>query len=238
VRHAFRSTFARQLVCIAVPFVAGFTLLTPHALASTLTVSFPTTSSLRQQATVTISGETDASDCDPNDGCGIDVYLVPPGGYCSSNEDDVGGEKNSSEIISDYSPQLDGSPDFGNYSDSALPTPFTEPGVYSVCGFLYSDSYLGWGSSNDLSYTAGTIDVPAPPLAACLVPKFAGLTEREMIHRLLEAHCAGGEIIRIRSRLRDGQVVHLGAKPGATLARGSLVRIYISKGEPRRRHRR
>jgi hypothetical protein len=229
VVHAHHRKYARHLACFTAPFVVSLMLITPHALASTLNVSFPTTSQVGQQVTVTVSGETDTTDCDSNDGCDIDVYLVPPGGYCSSNENDVGSESGSTEIINDYSP------DFGNYSNSALPTPFTAPGAYSVCGFLNSDS-IGGGS--ELTYTTGTIQVSEPPPAVCVVPTYTGLTARQTIRRLLAAHCAGGRIITIRSRLEVGQVVRLGDKTGTTLAHGTQVRIYVSKGEPRRRHRR
>lgn len=148
---------------------------------------------------------------------------MPPGGYCDSDEWDVSNENGSDEVINNYSPA------FGPYSTSALPAPFTAPGTYSVCGFLYVNN------GHQLIYTTGTIAVSQRPPAPCVVPSYAGLTQREMIHRLLGAHCTGGRIIPVRSRLRSGQVVKLGARPGTRLAHGTEVSIYISRGEQRRR---
>jgi hypothetical protein len=227
VLHAHHRKYAKHLACFTAPFVVSLMLITPHALASTLNVSFPATSQVGQQVTITASGETDTTDCDSNDGCGISVYLLPPGGFCSSDQNDVINENGSNEV-------LNLNPAFGDYSNSALPPPFTAPGTWTVCGFLNNDTIF----YSQLSFTTGTIQVSEPPPVACVVPKYAGLTERQIIRGLLRAHCTGGRIIAVRSRLRKGQVVRLGDRPGTQLAHGAEVRIYISRGEPRRRNRR
>jgi hypothetical protein len=211
------------MLAVLAPFVAALAIFTPTALAdSSLSVTFPATASFGQQVTITASGVTDASDCADSNAdlsCTIDVYLVPPGGYCSNDENTVSNETGADETLNGYQPET-----FGSFSTSALPPPLKAAGTWSVCGFL------NVGYTGQLTYTIGTIQVAAPVPADCVVPKYGGLTLRQVVRRLTASSCAGGRISYVHSKVPKGRVVRLSAKSGTHLKHDAEINIVISQG--------
>ncbi len=65
----------------------------------------------------------------------------------------------------------------------------------------------------------------------CTVPKVAkGTTLRVATSRLRSAHCALGTVSKVRSRVRRGRTVSLGARAGRHYPSGHKVAVRISRG--------
>lgn len=65
----------------------------------------------------------------------------------------------------------------------------------------------------------------------CTVPKVAkGTTLRVATSRLRRAHCALGTVTKVRSRVRRGRTVSLGARAGRHYPSGHKVAVRISRG--------
>jgi hypothetical protein len=205
---------------IVTPITQVITFRSPRGTISA-TVN-PLTPTPGQQATVTVTGSSEAPEK-------VFAKIRTAGGApCAPTyEADTGSDLIEGQNVN------------GSFSDQATTTQ-SKAGTYLICLWLAS-------SANDTSPIAGpqpetfTVASPPPPPPPCVVPAFSSRMHLSTVEqRIRAAHCAVGRVIYVRSRhVRKGMVVHLGSRPGTHLASDARITIIVSSGNPRRhRHRR
>lgn len=175
----------------------------------------PVTPSPGQQATVTVTGASEAPER-------VYARVRAEGAPCAQTYDaDTG-----TGLIGDTNVN-------GSFSVQATTTQ-QRAGNYVVCLWLAT-------SSNDTAPVAGPQPVPftvaAPPPPPCVVP---GVTRKSLAtakRRIRAAHCSAGRVTRRHSRsVRRGAVIRSTPKAGTQLASGAAVRLVVSSGPKKRRH--
>jgi PASTA domain len=71
---------------------------------------------------------------------------------------------------------------------------------------------------------------PPPPVTKCHVPKVVGKTLARAKTKIRAAHCSVGRVTKVRSQKKKGTVVKQRPAAGKTLAAGSKVRLWVSRG--------
>lgn len=134
-------------------------------------------------------------------------------------------------------PVINGTSVDGSFSAKATVTQGSA-GTYLICLWL--------APSSASAPIAGpqpvifTVDAPPPPPPTCVVPVVRLNAPLYKVKRRIRAkHCSVGRVIRVRSRaVVRGGVIRLKPKSRSRLAEGARVTIVVSKGWPRRAHRR
>ncbi len=198
---------------ITTPITQTITFRSPSG-TITATVN-PVTPMAGQQATVTVTGSSEAP-------ARVFASIRGAGGApCAPTFD---AETGSSLI--------DGQNVNGSFSQQATTQPLTA-GNYLICLWLAS-------SSTDPSPTAGpqpemfTVTAPPPPPAPCVVPGFAANAPAAAVRQsLVSGHCTVGAVRYSASQsVPQGDVVQLSSPSGTQLAPGAAVDLLVSTGPP------
>jgi hypothetical protein len=190
----------------------------------TITASVnPVTPAPGQQATITITGTSEASE---------NVYATIRS---------AGGQPCATTFAADSGQSLvDGVGVNGTFTTPATTSPLTA-GTYLICLWLAH-------SPNDTSPIAGpqpeTFTVashppPPPPPPPCVVPSFSSRMHLSTVERRIRAaHCSVGKIHYSSSRrYRQGTVIKLSCKQGTKLSSNAAVGVLVSSGRPRHHKR-
>lgn len=176
----------------------------------------PTTPLPGQQATVTVTGASEAPER-------VFATVRSAGGApCAQSYDaDTGTGLISGQSVN------------GSFSVQATTTQ-ANAGDYLICLWLAE-------SSSDTAPVAGPQPVPftvaAPPPPPCVVPSIPRHTRLASAKRKIKvAHCTLGRVTRrYSSSVRKGSVIKASPQAGTQLATGAPVAVVVSKGRKKRR---
>ncbi|MFZ1927233.1 MAG: hypothetical protein WAU42_13960 [Solirubrobacteraceae bacterium] len=111
-------------------------------------------------------------------------------------------------------------------------------GPYVICTWIEGPSTGEVDAAASTPFYVGTPPSPPPPPPApsCVVPRFNSRMHLATVERRIRAgHCSVGPVTYERSRrVKSGEVIRLGSRPGTHLRHGARVLILVSSG--RRRH--
>ncbi len=110
-------------------------------------------------------------------------------------------------------------------------------GPYVICTWIEGPTSGEVDAAASTPFYVGTPPSPPPPRPApsCVVPRINSRTRLATVERRIRAgHCSVGPVTYERSRrVKSGDVIRLGSRPGIHLHHGARVLILVSSGRGR-----
>ncbi len=110
-------------------------------------------------------------------------------------------------------------------------------GPYVICTWIEGPTSGEVDAAASTPFYVGTppSPPPPPPPPSCVVPRFDSRMRLATVERRIRVgHCSVGRVAYARSRrVKRGDVIRLGSRPGTHLRHGASVLILVSSGRGR-----